>query len=171
MSDMCFDASERIARETDFRRAEIAQIDRFLARKHLREFKLQDARNCLKDAKLAESILDAFIGHKVVQKQERFYCPEHQHTVLEPPKRHLGERTGFCQKCDNTYALNGLDCESVFIRIKEPDRPLPEDNGATGEPQVQTEQKWWTDKKWLTEKVLLPVASGLLAWWLRGTQC
>ena len=152
MCDYCYDASARIADQTDFRKADIGKIDRFLARTHLREFKLQDVKDLLNEARLAEAIIGAYIKHKLVKKDERFYCPKHEHTTLRLPRRRSLRGRGYCHTCDERYALSVLDSETVFIREMEPDRALQAQGIRTMQGHDEPNLNRWTDKKWLVER-------------------
>lgn len=133
MCDYCYDESASIANESDFRAGDIAEIDRFLCRTILREFKLQDAKDCLNDARLAEPILDDYIKRGVLRRDERYFCPSHTHTVLKFQKSQLSNYTGYCHKCDERYALGGLDSETIFVRLKAPNRALHSQENPAGQ--------------------------------------
>jgi len=163
MSDYCFDVSERIARETDFPRTEIFEVDKFLARTHRREFELHDIEDFTNVTENAEGIVNEYISRRIVARETRYLCPMHKNTVLERPKKLIPSRKRICPKCEKPYAVEGLETQSIFVRKKEPDRPLPSEATTTSEANGRPEKRWYKDPKWITERIVLPIVLGIAA--------
>ena len=143
MCDYFYDVSERIAKETDLRRAEIGAIDRFLGRKHLREFKLQDAKACLEDSRLAEALLAEYIERSLLRKEIRYFCSDPEHTVAQLPKWRPGGRKVFCHKCDEWFSVRGLESETVYKRLRGPDRPVIQEDSTSATESSTPRTPWW----------------------------
>ena len=149
MSDFCFNGSERIARKTGFPRSEIIEVDKFLARKARRQFKLHDIEDFTNVKENAEPIINEYIKQRVVKKEKTYLCPKHEHIALEPVKGILVGQKGLCHKCEQEYPLKDREYETVFIRKKAPDRPLPSEAVSPFLQPETTGSKWWKDRKWL----------------------
>lgn len=155
MSGMYFDVSERIAR--DYPRSDVCEIDEFLTRANPLEFKLQDIEDFTNVSENAEAIIYEYIKHGVVATESRYLCPKHKNTALERPKKLILSRKRICPKCGKLYAVEGLETETIFVRKKAPDRPLPADGTTTSGETDKTETPWWKDKKWIAERIGIPI--------------
>lgn len=150
MSDTYFDVSECIARK--YPRSEVHEIDEFLTRANPLEIKLQDIEDSTNVNENAEAILNEYIKHGVVTEETRYFCPKHQNTVLQRPKGLIPSRKRICPKCKKSYSANGLESETIFIRKKAPDRPLPLDSATTARTTETPETPWWKEPKWIAAK-------------------
>lgn len=122
MSEHFFKESDRIANKDKYPPREVADIDRFVARKRVSNFPLQAVLDNVPIKKNAKRILEDYVSLRVLKKVSRYYCPKHQNKprVLEVSQRL--SKTGYCQKCDATYLLSGLETETIYERIKLPSK-------------------------------------------------
>jgi len=155
MSGFCFDASEHIARI--YTRADVSEIDKFLAKTDRCQFKLHDIEDFTNVTENAEGIVNEYISRRIVARETRYFCPKHKNTALERPKRLCPNRKRICPKCEKSYSVECLATETIFIRKKEPDRPLPSEATTTGEANGRPEKRWYKDPKWITERIGIPV--------------
>ena len=160
MSDFCYDASEHIARK--YPRADVSEIDRFLAQQNRRQFKLHDIEDFTHVTEYAEGIVNEYIARRIIALETRYFCPKHKNTVLERSKKLILGRRRICPKCEKSYSVDGLETENIFVRKKEPDRPLPSDVSITGEATEKPEKRFLKDPKWLIEKIVLPIVLPIL---------
>ncbi len=119
MSDMYFDVSEHIARFCP--RSEVEEIDKFLARRQLKEFKLQDIRDLPNVTENAQPMLDKFVTGRLLKKLNRYYCPKHSEVALETTTLSTFRGKGSCQVFEESYPLLDSDTEVIYQLRKTPD--------------------------------------------------
>lgn len=161
MSDFCFNVSEHIARETGFPRAEIIEVDKFLAREHRREFKLHDIEDFTNVGENTEAIINEYIRRGTVTKETRYFCPNHKNTILERPESLIPSRKRVCPRCVKSYSTDGLETQTVYVRKKAPDRTFPFVTSTTGEAIEKPVKRWWKDPQWITERIILPIFTSI----------
>jgi len=135
----------------------VSEIDKFLAKTDRCQFKLHDIEDFTNVTENAEGIVNEYISRRIVARETRYFCPKHKNTALERPKRLCPNRKRICPKCEKSYSVECLATETIFIRKKEPDRPLPSEATTTGEANGRPEKRWYKDPKWITERIGIPV--------------
>ena len=142
---MYFNVSDRIAH--DYPRSEIIEIDRFLARKHLKEFKLQDVRDLPDAADNAQAILDEYTTRRVLKKLNRYYCPKHSDVALETTTLSTIRGKGSCQKCEESYQLLDHDSEVVYQLKTMPESWSNCDDSKSEDLVIHREPPLWRDRR------------------------
>ena len=145
MSDMCFGVSEHIA--SKFPPADVSEIVKFLARKHVNEFKLQDILDLPIATENAQPILDEFTKLRVVKPAIRYFCPTHQDDALKLRKSVIVTRKGHCHRCGKAHLLQDLETENYYRRIKVPGSWSNDDTLTTQSTEHQREPPLWKDRR------------------------
>lgn len=139
---MYFKESECIARKEKFPKYVIKKIDRFLARKHVKSFKLHDVWDLADVHENAKPILDEYVKCRVLKLTKRYFCPKHENNAIEVVGSLPIRRKGFCEKCDDSYFLIGLQHEIMYKRIKEP-RQWSNSEDLTQSHRIEVHEPQW----------------------------
>ena len=153
---MYFKESDLIANREKLPRSDIEKVDRFLARKHLRRFKLHDVWDKADIRENAQPILDEFIKLRVVKQDKRYFCPEDDNVLL-PTRCERFTRKVHCIECEKTYPIHKLDNEAIYERKKEPIRwSNSKDNNSSVRPKKH-ESPWRKFTKWILDRIAATV--------------
>jgi len=152
MFDMHYNVSNRIARDSRFRRSEIELIDEYLARPTSKSLRHQDLVDVpgVNDENLSE-IVDEYCLDGVLKKTEERFCPKHKHQRLSPQS----DREGLCHKCDCIYSFVNDNCrlEMIYRREKDPDQPYATPGNSSIDLVPGQEGQWWKDWNKTREKI------------------
>ena len=158
---MYFKESDRIANREKLPRSDIEKVDRFLAREHLRRFKLHDVWDKADIRENAQPILDEFIKLRVVKQDKRYFCPEDDNVLL-PTRCERFTQKVHCIECEKTYPIHKLDNETIYERKKE---PIRWSNSKDNNPSVQPEGSETLRRKvakWILDRIAAPTLVQIL---------
>ena len=145
-SEHYFKESDRIANKDRYPPREIADIDRFLARKRVCNVSLQAVLDNVSIKKNVKYILQDYVSLRALKKVTRYYCPEHQNKPRLLDHSGRNPQTGFCKKCNMSYSLSELVPEIYYKRIRNP--RLWSDSLSTNLAS-QPEQPWHRDARFV----------------------
>lgn len=145
-SEYYFKESDRIANKDKYPPRELADIDKFLARKRVSNFPLQAVLDNVPIKKNAECILEDYVNLRVLKKVTRYYCPEHQNKPRLLHHSGRNPQTGFCKKCNKSYSLSEIEPETTYKRKRN---PRLWSNSLSTNLSSQPEQPWHRDKKFV----------------------
>lgn len=158
---MYFKESDRIANREKLPRSDIEKVDRFLAREHLKCFKLHDVWDKADIRENAQPILDEFIKLRVVKQDKRYFCPEDDNVLL-PTRCERFTRKVHCIECEKTYPIHKLDNETIYERKKEPIRwSNSKDNNSSVQPKERGPLRWEV-AKWILDRIAAPTLVQIL---------